>query len=284
MFMYPLYNNKIYKFIIVVVNMSKLEEKLGRMPILAGVYADKTSAKMIEEVKALKDEGITAVYLENINEFDNAEEYVYQFRNIVETLDAFRYSRYPIGVNIMYNEFINNFETSITLANGFPISFIVNDMIAGTYKINNKVTSLSESDHTDSIFKNFNVFTNILVIGGVNPPYAQRVEARLVEDDNNLLSVARNRSNAIMVKARPDEEKVPLERVREYKKVNNTEFASRTPVIVASKLNKNNIPEYFGAADGFIIGSALRDKNTNLHIPSIKEIVKIVSDYRSSLR
>lgn len=259
--------------------MTRFNDALGKIPLIAGVYANKSYKKMVEEVKILKEEGIDGIYLENVNDFNDSKEGATQLLNILGVLCYVNCKKDKIGVNIMSNEDIDGYKSSIYLAKKFELPFIINDMIVGKYSVGGKTVELDSVKLFFSIAHNQNVSFNTLTIGGIVPPYATLIDG----DEKELISDAREISDAIMVKARSAEKYVPLERVLDYKKIDD-DHMSNTPVIVASKINQGNIVDYLGIADGFIIGSALRDKESNLHVPTIRELVKIVSDYRSALR
>jgi len=259
--------------------MTRFNDVLGKIPVIAGVYANKPYKKMVEEVRILKEEGIDGIYLENVNDFNDSKEGATQLLNIMGVLSYVNGKKDKIGVNIMSNEDVDGYLSSLKLATQFYLPFIVNDMIAGKYSVDGKTVELNNIKLFSSLVENQDSESNTIIIGGILPPYATLIEG----DEKELIKTARDRSDAILVKMKPKEDSIPIERVLDYKKIDNTHM-SRVPVIVASKINKGNIVDYLGIADGFIIGSALRDKETNLHVPTIREIVKIVSDYRSGLR
>jgi len=249
-------------------DMSKFTQRFGPKPIFAGVYptGDEPVKRMLEEIAILADEKVTAVYLENVNKTPEDIRHIKEVLELFNDPDVFL-GDIQIGVNILPDHHGKEYQLAFKLAKKYGLSFIALDMIAGPHMINQEIMEIDAQGYRQKRKNNI----DIIVLGGICPPYSQLVDPM---KSVAYLKQAAGRSDAVLVKAQKGEE-IPLERIIDYR--NHLESKS---LVGASNLTKKNMPRYAPVLDGFIIGSGLRDDARNLHVPTIREINAIVSDYR----
>lgn len=227
----------------------------SKKPIFAGVYSNVSKEKMLDEIRFLDAMQVAAVYLENINQ---TPEEITLIRNVLEHAVSLDFE-IKIGVNIIPNEDGTGPISPIALAKEYGLPFIVQDMIVGTdYMKGNRVRI------DKSYFDDRSLREDVFLIGGFHPPYAQCYGYDGIE---HLLKTADERSDAVMVKVyHPNDKEVPIERITLYRE------KTTKPLILASRVTPNNSKMYAPLADGFIIGSGLRDEKKELCQQSIRNI------------
>ncbi len=233
---------------------SRFNEVLGELPMLVGVYTRagnsyRTPTEMIEEVRILDnmcDErggpAVSGVYLENNGRTGKEVEIL---QAVLSGLSICR-PRTKLGVSIFPNFEGTEFVTAFNLAEKYELPFIAQDIVAGHYEIEGKSVRTLETE----TFLKMRSESDAVVIGGVLPPYAESPHAGI--ESGLVAASAAPRVDALMVKKRPEEKKVPISRITNYK-----EWSGK-PVIVASRVGLDNISEYVRLANGFIVGGGAR--------------------------
>jgi len=243
------------------------KEKFGEKPIFAGVYTDKSMDEMIDEIQLLSDEGINAVYLENINSLKDIGQYSGELSKIGRVLDIVQRKDLPIkiGVNLLPDRKGTESIVALNLAKEFNLDFIVDDMIAGTYTLSPKYADDTVLNPI-SLHKDYlairKTAPDCAVFGGILPPYVNLVSNESVAE---LVTLASERSDAILVKAKDGESEVPLSRIEEYRRY------TQKPLILSSKVTPKNIYGYVPYVDAFIVGSALY-KNGSLNPDALRQV------------
>ncbi|MGV8151272.1 MAG: hypothetical protein ACP5NV_06105 [Candidatus Woesearchaeota archaeon] len=249
-------------------------------PILAGVYTQNRSAEeMVFEVLELSKKGIHGIYLENNdwqNDLKNPELSIVD--KIIPALDILKNMSInaKLGINIMPDYFGIEYVTAFNLAKTYDLQFVMLDLIAGKHKITRNPQELGNGEYSqDKIIELFAKGYNqereknpgILTFGGVISPYATPVRSD-DETDEYILNIARKRCDVLMAKTMPGENNIPLSRINQYSK-------NGTIVFAASYVNEKNMAKYFPAVNGFIIGSALRNKDSSLNNSNIDTIMDL---------
>ena len=273
------------------------------LTLFGGVYTGthRSVQRIVDEVGVLKELGVNAVYLENDKQQQGDLKII--FRALEQIVKSF--PDYKVGLNLLPNKSGKEILTSYALASYFRLPFIINDMIVGTHNRDGKTL---ETNYI-LLFKQRDAHPEIILLGGMNPPYAP-LEFPVNEPVN--LSLARKITDAMTVKVTPKEYKegkeLSEERIRLYAggyansgidtSVINKEFvegltkgfcidqfAGTKPAIVipASGINAQNIERIarYENVGGLIIGSALRNKETGLlYPPFIIELVEKLARVR----
>ena len=249
---------------------SRFTKLFGQKSIIAGVYPTYCANPvelMVREISVLAEHKISGIYLENIH---GTPDDLINIETVLQRLEDFDLG-IKVGVNILPNHHGKEHIKAFELAKNYGLDFIVLDMLAGAYMINNDIMEIRGNHYVKTRKRN----SDVLVIGGICPPYAQLLNPRKLD---SYIKLADNRSDALMVKVESKEREIPLERIEHYADVSETEA-----IVVASKVHTANARKYFRAADACIIGSGLRvDGCTEnpLCTSSIKRMVSIAKEER----
>jgi predicted TIM-barrel enzyme len=260
-----------------MAEQSRFNQVLGSIPILVGVYSkDRSVEQMIEEISFLNrlktrdGIGVTGVYLENSCR-------TMAGKSRVEEAAGYNLSAYldiKVGVNLLPDR-AGSDDYAFEVAKRRTLPFIVRDIITGRHKLDDEVGGDCLCALNDPSYRMFrNESPDLVVIGGVAPPYALLLDKNLEEH----IVRAGERSDAVMVKVmkKPEggfESEVPIERINQYRRL------SGKPLVLASSVNSGNIVRYAPLVDGFIVGSGAR-KEGLLDGESILAMVGVVETER----
>ncbi len=226
-------------------------------PILGMIHlaGENPVKRAIEEIQLLEEERVDGAIIEN---YHGSEEDVI---NTLEELSKIKLNL-KIGVNMLPNEFDYAFE----LARKYNANFIQVDYVAGRYE---------EGELDFSKYDKYrNMYSGILVLGGVWPKYYAPVKDSFIETD---LKQGVNRCDAIVVTGEGTGKITPLEKIKKFKSI-----IKEHPLIIGAGLNSKNAYEQLSIADGAIVGSYFKNGNTNFPVDrmNVRELMCIVNTIR----
>jgi len=256
---------------VTVKDKSAFYDAFQPLSLFGGVYTGnhQSADLMVEEAGILREAGFDAVYLENDERKPDDSNIICKALEqiMVDSADI------KIGVNIMPDGTGKEILQAYDIAKHFNLPFIINDEIVGLHTENGKEMQIEYLKYLNLR----SVDPHIVILGGINPPYASLVFPNSIHVD---LSLARKITDALLVKARKEEPEIPADRIRQYagdKAID--QFADPTPktVVLASKLTVDNMERvimtpYAKYVGGLIVGSALRDEDHRLSRQKIMEI------------
>jgi predicted TIM-barrel enzyme len=242
---------------------ARLIDIFGPKPLFIGVYTSSTAEQMLEEVKILADNGVEAVYLENVNktyfgdcDVDRTPEDLHKIGSVIRKAHDMKIP-IKMGVNIMPNGYGSEYITAFDAAHDLRLDFIICDAVVGKYSLKG-IDRILETDAKGFLRQRRK--NPVFTIGGYSPTYGKNMDTRSQE---TLLRRLSYMSDAMTVKNKPSEGQVPLERLEEYRS------CVSKPLILASKTTTSNISLYAPIADAFIIGSGARNADKTLSVSSI---------------
>ncbi len=261
-------------------SIKRFQNVLGVKSLIAGVYTtDDNPQRIANELRFLNSLGVGCAYIEDDTSLENPDRKPQNIQTIRSALELLANDtlNIKIGVNIMPNRQGTEHEIAFDLAKTYSLSFIVVDLVYGTHKIKRKTLDAAGNDYdlvkinAESYAQKRSENSELIVIGGFSSPYAESV---FDSDSLDPLTETGRRTDAILYKALPVENKIPREGLRVYKTL------SELPIVGASKITPSNIIEIADVADAFIVGSKLRDEHGKLSFSNINAIEKVLSPYR----
>ncbi len=252
-----------YLFFFFVMSLQRMSELFGPKPLLVGVYTSSTVEQMVDEILLLNSERVSGVYIENVHK---TPEDIDKIKEVLSTLSTRRMTT-RVGVNILPDLKGTEFKTAYDLATKFKLPFVALDLIAGDYSIKGTSTVL---DPSYDVYRH--AFSRVFVIGGIETPYATMPPHQSIFDS---LELAAKRCDAVMVKAKPDEDVVPESQFGFYRLVMKSHDPRRVlPLTLASKGTPENIHSYASIADAFIIGSGVRNNDAAKSLSVRRETIQ----------
>lgn len=223
---------------------------------LKGEDADDRFRRARAEADALWRGGVDAIVVEN---------YFGDVDDVVAVLDYLHAARPEIvlGLNVLRDD-----AKAFELARAYDVAFLQLDSVAGHLPpeedaafAERLATARAEVDAA--------------VFGGVRFKYQPYLSGRTLEED---LALATERCDAIVVTGDGTGLVTPLEKTAEFRRIVGPDF----PLVVGAGVTPDNAAEQLAAADGVIVGSALKDTLADTGDVSPENVARFVAAVRAA--
>jgi predicted TIM-barrel enzyme len=231
----------------------------GKKPLvgmlhLAGKDIYEKIDRAIKEEKIYEEGGFNGAII---------EDYHSSIDDAISVLDALQYIslKIPLGINILKNPYL-----SFELADKYGTDFVQFDTIQASagdefnpHRFNEERFLLLRKKYPD-----------LCVFGGVRFKYIPPTGKTLEEDIKDGML----KCDAIVTTGAETGIETPIEKLRDFK-----EIMSDFPLIVGAGVNDKNITEQIKIADGAIIGSYVKDYNTQKIVQKerVRRLVNLIT-------
>ncbi len=223
---------------------------------LAGKNSDEKVKRALEEIKIYEEEDLDGAIV---------EDYHGSLIDVEETLKILYKNnsiKIKVGINTLKNSYL-----SLELADRYGADFVQFDTIQASAGSENNHQRFNENLYNSLREK----YPHICVFGGVRFKYIPPTGKTLEEDILDGIS----KCDAIVTTGSGTGIETPIEKLRDFRKI-----MKDFPLIVGAGVNDKNISEQMDIADGAIIGSYIKDYDTQAKVQKerVRKLVDLVKD------
>ena len=220
---------------------------------LAGRDNHEKIERVLEEIKICEEEGLDGVIV---------EDYHGNLSDVRDTLESLSKNQYKIqiGVNTLRNPYL-----AFEFAGMYGASFVQFDTIQASAGDENNPKRFNERLYNSLREK----YSNIFVFGGVRFKYVPGTGKSLEEDITDGMS----KCDAIVTTGEGTGIETPTKKLKDFRKI-----MGDFPLIVGAGVNDRNIEEQIKIADGAVIGSYLKNEDTQSEVQRkrVKRLVDLI--------
>lgn len=232
--------------------------------------AQKVMDAALRDAEALAGGGIDAIMLEN---FGDAPFYPARVpAHVVAEMTAVacrikeRVKR-PLGINVLRNDGLS----ALAVAAASGASFIRVNVLCGARVADQGI--LAGIAH-DLLRERVSLGAqHVKILADVDVKHSAPLAHRPIEDEVED-TIHRGRADAVIVSGSGTGKATAVEKVACVKQA-----AGNTPVLVGSGIAAETVAEYLPIADGFIVGTSLKDDEGNVDAMRVKELMRMVRGF-----
>lgn len=234
------------------------EKAIIGMIHLAGRDSHEKIERALKEIRIYEEEGLDGAIV---------EDYHGRLSDVKDTLESLSKNQYKIriGVNTLRNPYL-----AFEFADTYGASFVQFDTIQASAGDENNLKRFNEKVYNSLRAK----YSNIFVFGGVRFKYVPETGKSLEEDIADGMS----KCDAIVTTGEGTGIETPTKKLKDFRKI-----MGNFPLIVGAGVNETNIREQIKIADGAIIGSYLKNGDTQSVVQRerIKRLVDLIREQTS---
>lgn len=226
--------------------------------------------KALTDLETLQKADFDGVLVENDNDQPHQigvyKVIIESFSEVIKQL--LKHAEIPVGMEIIYDMLATIKVAHMVRAHFVRLDVFVDNVETQWGKIPAQAKELT------TLKKNL-VAENLVLLTDIQVKHAQMVDKKTLEQ--SAKEAIEYSSDALIITGDWTGHAPSIKDCQKVKKVNN-----KTPVLVGSGLNQDNIKDLFQYADGAIVGTSIKTGEF-VDIKKAKQLIKIVKEIRSSL-
>lgn len=245
----------------ILIGVIHLPVLLGN-PKFAGF--DNLLDKVERDRKALEEGGVEAIILENTYDEPMLEKTGLGSRIsfLIAVLELVKRTKLPVGLSVLWNDY----EMMLLTALAANCQFIRLSVFVDDVAIPNQIIR-AEPQKVIKYREKIGV-SEVKIIADL-----QVKDCTHLEPDKDIttsaLQALKHKPDALIITGEETGQPPHIEKINKVRAV-----VKDTPILIGSGVSGENLPKYFDAADGFIVGSSLKTGKF-VDIQKVKKLVKI---------